>query len=252
MDAVLATGERLSSPVIVQVSVRTVNEWGPQAIHDMFRMLRSQREVQAVLHLDHCSDPNLVTACMEAEWDSALVDVSDMLLAKAINLTRDLVRRGADRGFDIEGEIQAIGSAADAPPVAETVDVEASLAFVGETGVACFSPAIGTAHGQTRGETALDWVGLRNLAEALDVPLVMHGASGLENSIVKRLVNFGVAKVNYSTALKAAFRKTLDQHVQIPFDDPLQFSRQLHHEIGNVVTNCIDALGSKGQACAEL
>jgi fructose/tagatose bisphosphate aldolase len=205
--------------------------------------------VAAALHLDHCEDLTFAVACMEAGWDSALFDASGLELDQAIALTRDLVRRGVDRGFDVEGEIQTIGSAAGGVAPNVVTDVERSVSFVERTGVACFSPAIGTVHGATPDELSLDWEGLGKLAELTRLPLVLHGASGVDAAVVRCLIDHGFAKVNYSTALKAAFSAVLDQHRESPFDEPLRFVHRTHDVIDAAVRACIQTVESGGQTC---
>jgi fructose-bisphosphate aldolase class II len=247
MDAVLAAGERLSSPVIVQVSTRTLCAWGPQRIRQLFAGLMSQRHVSALLHLDHCADPELVTACMEAGWDSALFDASSMDFETAVRLTRDLVARGAEHGFDIEGEIDRIGSVHETGPTQLRVDVDRSVTFVGRTGVTCFSPAAGTLHGLSETPVVLDFDGLATLSESVGLPLVLHGGSGLDAPTLKRAVACGIAKVNVSSMVKSAFRSALNPDRDSAPAEPVDLLQHFSARAEAVVAGFVEALGSKGR-----
>ncbi|MFF4306845.1 class II fructose-bisphosphate aldolase [Streptomyces sp. NPDC001601] len=251
MDAVLAVGERLSSPVVVQVSTRTLRAWGPHRLRQLFAALVAQRHVQAVLHLDHCTDPDLITSCMEAGWDSALFDASSMDFESAVRLTRRLVARGADHGFDIEGEIDPIGSVLDAGSRPAVVDVSRSVDFVERTGVCCFSPSAGTLHGLSAAPVALDFEGITELAERTGLPLVLHGGSGLDDKTLRQAVDCGIAKVNVSSALKAAFRSSLATAEPTPGAEPLDLLQKFSKEAEAVVADFVEALGSKGRSCEE-
>lgn len=249
MDAVLAAGERLASPVVVQISTRTLRAWGPQRLRRLFTALVTQRQVQAVLHLDHCADPDLIASCMEAGWDSALFDASSMDFETAVRLTRRLVERGADHGFDIEGEIDPIGSVRDAGPRPAVVDVARSVDFVEETGVCCFSPAAGTLHGLSPAPALLDYEGLVLLAERTGLPLVLHGGSGLDDATLRRAVECGIAKVNVSSAVKSAFGRALGARTPAADTEPVELMQRFSKEAEAVVAGFVEALGSKGQSC---
>ncbi|HEY5833023.1 class II fructose-bisphosphate aldolase [Streptomyces sp.] len=251
MDAVLAAGERLVSPVVVQISTRTLRAWGPVRLRRMFDALSSQRDVSALLHLDHCDDPATVIACMEAGWNSALFDASALDVELAVRLTRDLVLRGADRDFHIEGEIDRIVSAADAHTGEVKIDIDRSVNFVERTGVACFSPAAGTVHGVPVGPVELDWDGLTALAQRTRLPLVLHGGSELDTTTLRRAVTCGVAKVNLSSALKTAFWSVWAAYRTPPFIEPTQLLQQVFEGVEDVVARHVEAVGSKGRACAE-
>ncbi|MCH0538722.1 class II fructose-bisphosphate aldolase [Streptomyces sp. MUM 203J] len=249
MDAVLAAGERLSSPVIVQISTRTLRAWGPRRIRQLFVGLVSQRHVSALLHLDHCADPDLVTACMEEGWDSALFDASSMDFETAVRLTRDLVVRGAERGFDIEGEIDRIGSVHEVGPPQVRVAVDRSVTFVGQTGVTCFSPAAGTLHGLSEAPVVLDLDGLAALSENVGLPLVLHGGSGLDAPTLKKAVTCGIAKVNVSSMVKSAFRGALSPGPSSAAVEPIDLLQNFSARTEAVVAGFVEALGSRGRSC---
>jgi fructose-bisphosphate aldolase class II len=204
MAGVLDAAEEACAPVVVQLSVRSVRQWGVRAALACHTEACEARSSRSVLHLDHCTDPALAADCLRAGWDSVLFDASRLPYDTALRETTELVALAREYGGDVEGEFEAI------PRVGQhhdggSRDVERAVEFVERTGVTCFSPDLGTAHGTYTRQPVVDHERARVIAAATSVPLVLHGGSGLDLGTVAQLVDCGVRKINVSTQVKDAY-----------------------------------------------
>src|ERR1700678_4032130 len=108
MMAVLDAAVETRSPVIIQVSVKTVKFWGARLLQQTFTELASQRPIPATLHLDHCPDVAVIKTCLEAGWNSALFDASNLTYAENLRQTKEVVRFAQKLGAGVEGELEAV------------------------------------------------------------------------------------------------------------------------------------------------
>ncbi|MEI5098459.1 class II fructose-bisphosphate aldolase [Streptomyces sp. PmtG] len=209
MRGVLDAAETAEVPVVVQLSVRSARQWGVEAALACHVEASSGRAWPSVLHLDHCVDQEFAESCLRAGWDSVLFDASGLPFEAAVRQTAELVQLAVEFGGDVEGEFEAIprvGEARSSGPDEEvTVGLERVSEFIGRTGVTCFSPALGTAHGAYTHQPVVDHERALAITAATAVPLVLHGGTGLDPAVVARLVDCGVRKINVSTQIKHAY-----------------------------------------------
>ena len=175
--------------------------------------LQAAREasVPVAVHLDHGTNTALVEQCVAAGFTSVMVDGSAMSLDENIAFTRAAVK--AANGVTVEAEIGGIGgledrSGANASDVPMT-DPDQAAKLVRETGIDSLAVAIGNAHGVYSGEPRLDFDRLQAIAAAVDVPLVLHGASGIPDADIRRCIELGVRKINVNTEIRQALFASL-------------------------------------------
>jgi fructose-bisphosphate aldolase class II len=135
-----------------------------------------------------------------------MVDTSDMPFTDNVHLTRDVVAMAHDCGVLVEGELGNVpgieGDDLELHPGEMTLTTVAEAsAYIDKTDVDCLAVSIGTVHGHIKGKPKLDWNRLRQINEALGIPLVIHGGSGLTDDQFRRLVANGVAKINFYTSV---------------------------------------------------
>ncbi|SDH48557.1 fructose-bisphosphate aldolase, class II [Lentzea fradiae] len=242
MEAILTAAGVSEAPVVVQMSVRVAEFWGFARTAERFRLLRTATGADAALHLDHCPSPDTAIDCLAAGWDSVLLDTSATDFADAIRATRRVVAAADELGGDVEGEFEPIGRlSGDRPPRTET-DIAQYARFVEETGVVCVAPLLGTAHGQRSCANDVDVAYARALAEAVRIPLVLHGGSGTTGDVLNALVAAGVAKVNISTALKTAYRQACAIGVEAGTFEPLRVLEAIRGGVRAVGQEWIDRL----------
>jgi ketose-bisphosphate aldolase len=255
MAGVVEAAEQAGSPVIVQAAVRAVRAFGPQLFKAMFDNLIERSGATAALHLDHCPDAGLAEECLAAGWNSALLDVSHLPYEQGLEATAKLVEVAAAYGGHIEGEFERIGRAdqhteqhtgEDGAGV-RTEPLEGSVRFIRETGVACFSPDVGTLHGRYRTAPLLDLGRAAELARATGVPQVLHGASGLTDGQLRAFAGSGVAKVNFSTTLKDAYAEAVRSQAVGGALEPVELLGEVCARVRKPVAHYIGVLGSAGR-----
>ena len=211
MEAVLAAAVQQRSPVIIQTSVKTVRSIGMNLLYAMWREMTSGIEVPVALHLDHCPDREVLTACLRTGWNSVLFDGSRLPVAENLRQTVDVVSEARSYGAHVEGEIEAITGVEDdigSDEEARRQSLPVALDFIRKTGIDVFAPAIGNAHGVYRSEPHLDARRVSDIVAAEPVPIALHGGTGMTDAQFTDLIGRGCAKVNISTALKITYMKS--------------------------------------------
>ncbi|HOA24556.1 MAG TPA: class II fructose-bisphosphate aldolase, partial [Aggregatilineales bacterium] len=103
MDGLIKAAEESRSPLIIQISVKTVHFWGVDVIKDMFTDMARRVSVPVTLHLDHCPDPEVARQCLEAGWNSVLFDGSKLSYEENLRQTAEIVKMAAQTGACVEG-----------------------------------------------------------------------------------------------------------------------------------------------------
>ncbi|MBV9874069.1 MAG: class II fructose-bisphosphate aldolase [Verrucomicrobia bacterium] len=253
MMAVLDAASETRSPVIIQVSVKTVKFWGARLIQQTFAELASQRPIPATLHLDHCPDVSMIKTCLEAGWNSALFDASSLTYEENLRQTTEVVRFARKLSAGVEGELEAVKGVEDGVGgdlEGELVPIEKCVEFIEATGIDCFAPAIGTAHGMYATEPVINFDRVKEITARKPVPIVLHGGTGLSDDTFRRLIQNGCAKVNISTKLKMqladSFRTYLENKPKEY--DPLKLLKAVQQDVKGMAAGFMDIFGSAGQA----
>lgn len=229
MKAVVEAAEEMESPVILQTTPRTIRYVGIEYMVAMARVAAEKARVPIALHLDHGDSLDIVVQCLRAGYTSVMIDGSHLPFSENINLVKKVVETAHAVGVPVEAELGTIGGveddlSVDAAAAAYTDPVLAEE-FVSRTGIDSLAPAFGTAHGLYKGEPNLDFIRLDDISRRVNIPLVMHGASGVPEKSVRESLQYGVSKINISTELKIPFAQELRQYlVDHPDEsDPRQY-----------------------------
>ncbi|MGA1996918.1 MAG: class II fructose-bisphosphate aldolase, partial [Bryobacteraceae bacterium] len=219
MDAVLFAAAETKSPVIVQVSVKTVKVMGAKLIRVMFEEMAGRVPVPTTLHLDHCPERKVIEECVAAGWNSVLFDASKLSYEDNLAQTKEVVEFAHRHGVAVEGELEGIKGVEDGVgdeyggPI---VALDKAVAFIRGTGIDSFAPAIGTAHGLYKGTPKINFQRVSEIMEAAPIPLVVHGGTGLSEETFRKLIERGTPKINISTQLKItladSYRTYLEEH----------------------------------------
>ncbi len=211
VEAVLAGAESAGAPVVLQVSENAVAFRGGHLL-PLARAATAAAErsgVPVALHLDHVQRDDLLRRAPDAGFGSVMYDASRLPYPENLAATRAAVDWAHAQGLWIEAELGQVGGKHGAPaldahaPGART-DPDEARAFVTDSGVDALAVAIGSTHAMTTRTAALDHALLKRLSAALDVPLVLHGSSGVPDGELRAAVEGGIAKVNIGTALNIA------------------------------------------------
>ena len=253
LEAVLAAAEELRAPLIVQTSVKTVKMEGAEVLFGMWQEMAGRVTVPVALHLDHCPDREVISACLAKGWNSVLFDASKLSVEENQRQCIEVVAEARRYGAAVEGEIEGIqgvedGVGSDAASTIQSLDV--ALDFIRSTGIDCFAPAIGNAHGMYRTTPHLDNQRVSDIVSAVPIPIALHGGTGMRPEQFSDLIARGCAKVNISTALKIGFMKSgYDYMTAHPgeYDPPALFRAQRAAVI-EMAKDHIRMFGSAGKA----
>ncbi|MET9760505.1 class II fructose-bisphosphate aldolase [Streptomyces sp. NPDC006372] len=216
VEAVIAGAESVPAPVVLQVSENAVRFRGGQ----LFPLARAavaaaeRAAVPVALHLDHVQSEALLHQAADAGFSSVMYDAARLPYAQNLAATRAAVDWAHARGLWIEAELGQIGGKNGRPPLdahapGARTDPDEARGFVADSGVDALAVAIGSAHAMTTRTATLDHALLERLSAALDVPLVLHGSSGVPDGELTAAVAGGITKVNVGTALNVALTGAL-------------------------------------------
>ncbi|WP_406010507.1 class II fructose-bisphosphate aldolase family protein [Streptomyces sp. NBC_00637] len=214
VEAVIAGAESAGAPVVLQVSENAVAYRRGQLLPlaRAAAVAAERAAVEVALHLDHVQSDPLLHRAADAGFSSVMYDASRLPYEENLAATRAAVELAHSQGLWIEAELGEIGGKGAHAPGARTDPVEAR-AFVADSGVDALAVAIGSVHAMTTRTAVLDHALLERLRTALDVPLVLHGSSGVPDRELTTAVTGGIAKVNIGTALNQAMTGAIRAHL---------------------------------------
>ncbi|MDJ0706889.1 MAG: class II fructose-bisphosphate aldolase [Leptolyngbyaceae cyanobacterium MO_188.B28] len=253
MDGLIKAAEKSRSPLIIQISVKTIKFWGAKVIKDMFTDMAERVSTPVTLHLDHCPDPEAAKACLQLGWNSVLFDGSALSFEENFRITQEITKQAAQYGAHVEGEVVPVAGVEDdigSDAEGGLISVEKAIAFVKETGIYCYAPAIGTAHGFYQAAPEIRYDRMQQLVEATHTPMVLHGGSGLSDDVFQRLISLGTAKVNISTALKQTYADGFRTYLEArPTEyNPLKLIGAVRSDVMKLAQHYFKLFGSQGRA----
>lgn len=202
-------------PVILQISQNCADYHGglePIALATLAVARRAQTPV--AVHLDHAERPELVDEAIALGFGSVMFDGGALPYDENVALTAAVAERAHAAGVYVEGELGEVGGKDGAHAPGVRTDPDEARAFVAATGVDALAVAVGSSHAMTDRTASLDLALIARLREALPVPLVLHGSSGVSDAVIADAVRAGMTKINVSTHLNGFFtraiRATLD------------------------------------------
>ena len=204
------------------------------------------------LHLDHGEDFEICKACVDGGFTSVMIDGSKLDFEDNIRETRRVADVAAALDIPCEAELGKVGGKEDdLEAEADTnTDPQEAKEFVERTGVTSLAVAIGTAHGFYVGTPVLDKERLSEIREVVDIPLVLHGASGLSDEDVSDCVKRGICKVNFATELRAAYSKAVKELLAEKPDtiDPKAYGKTAIAAVKELVMARMKVCGCDGKA----
>ena len=248
-QAIVAAAEEENAPVIIQTTPGTLKYAGPKCFAGLVKRLARDAKVPVALHLDHGSSFELAKECAWEGYTSLMIDGSKLPYEENIALTRSVVEMAGS--LPVEAELGTVGGKEDgmeAKP--QYTDPDQAADFVDRTGISSFAVAIGTAHGVYRGEPKLDLDRLAEVRARVDIPLVLHGTSGVPEDQVRACIARGICKVNYATELRQVFTAAVRQALndQPEAYDPKKYLAEGRKAVQARVRELIRLLGSDGKA----
>lgn len=209
VQAIIAAAEAEKSPVIMQASQGAIKYAGIEYITAMASIAAENASVPVALHLDHGTSFEQVMMCIRKGFSSVMIDGSKLPFEENIALTKRVIDVGRAVGVSVEAELGKIGGTEDDIHVDDRdalfTNPEEAREFVERTGVDALAVAIGTAHGQYKGVPELDFARLEKIRSLVNIPIVLHGSSGVPDEAISKAIKLGVRKVNIDTNIREAF-----------------------------------------------
>lgn len=207
IQAVIAAADKLRSPVIVNTSEKAIAYSSPMVLAAMVTTIAKTTRVPVVLNLDHGRSITGAKACLAAGWSGIMFDGSKLPYEMNVRQTARVKQLARAYGVGVEGEIGQVkykeDLALDRRPVlatpAEAID------FIRRTRVDALAVGIGNSHGLPVAGERLRFDVLKKIRQAVNVPLVLHGASGTSSNSIRKAISLGICKINIDTDLRLAF-----------------------------------------------
>ena len=206
--AVAEASESTSMPAIIQLHPGSLNRGGDVLLSLCLAAAESTSTLMSV-HLDHCDDVAHITGALDIGVNSIMVDGSKLDYLGNVNFTKNITRQIHSAGGFSEAELGRLSGTEDGLTVPEyeekLTNPQQAKEFVDSTEVDSLAVCIGNVHGKYIGEPNLDFERLKSIGDNLNVPLVIHGGSGLPEWMVEKCVDLGVRKFNVNTEVRTAY-----------------------------------------------
>ena len=254
VQAIVQAAELENSPVIMQASQGAINYAGLEYITALVKIAAYNTRVPVALHLDHGTDFDQVVKCIRSGFTSVMYDGSKLPLDDNIDYTKRVLAMARPIGVSVEAELGKIGGTEDQVQVSEKeamyTDPEEARYFVEQTGVESLAIAIGTAHGQYKGEPKLDFDRLTEIKKRVKIPLVLHGSSGVPDESVRKAIELGICKVNIDTNIREIFVGVMRDVLAKDAGeiDPRKVLGPAREAATEIIRQKIRVFGSSGQA----
>jgi fructose-1,6-bisphosphate aldolase class II len=250
---ILEKCNELESPVILGASEGAIKYMGGYNV--VFSLVKSmindiKIDVPVVLHLDHGSSIESCKKAIDAGFTSVMIDASKYDLEENIRITKEVVEYALIKNVSVEAEVGHIGGTEDdiSADIAYA-KVEDALKLVKETNIDFLAPALGSVHGPYKGEPKLDFERMNTIKEQSNLPLVLHGGSGIPDHMIKKAIESGIAKININTELQMSWFDALNIYMkkENPSYDPRKVIGSGENAIKQSVEEKVILLGSKGK-----
>jgi len=245
LEGILEAAVGHNSPIILQLTRSSIEYMGLPMAFQMARTAIDHHGLQAWIHLDHGDSYELVAQCLDAGFDSVMIDASEKPFRENIEITKKVVALAAKYSACVEAELGYVAKLGQSKEIEGFTLPEEASRFVDETGVDALAVAIGTAHGFYTKAPNLDLERLSRIRKLTNAALVLHGGSGVPHATLREAISRGICKVNLATEIKNIFMKTLKVKMENEseidlrkvFPDAINAVTRLVAEKLNVVNN---------------
>lgn len=212
-QAILQAAEEEQAPVILAASDRIIDKLGGfKAIVGMVNGLLTEMSISVpvALHLDHGRTVERCKEAIDAGFTSVMIDGSHYPIDQNIAMTKQVVEYAKANGVSVEAEVGTVGGMEDGLIGGfQYADPNECLRLVDEAGIDALAAALGSVHGQYQGEPKLGFSEMKYISELTDIPLVLHGGSGIPDYQIKKAIKYGHAKINVNTECILAWAKAI-------------------------------------------
>lgn len=252
VKAIIQAAEELKAPVMIQTTPSTIKYGTLDTYAAIVAAEAAKATVPVCLHLDHGSSFELAVQAIKAGYTSVMIDGSKLDFEGNVEVSKKVADVAAALEIPCEAELGKVGGKEDELEAEADTNTDPAEAkeFVERTGVTSLAVAIGTAHGFYVGTPVLDKERLSEIREVVDIPLVLHGASGLTDEDVRDCVKRGICKVNFATELRVAYTKAVKELLEEKPDtfDPKAYGKAGIAAVKELVMGRMKVCGCDGKA----
>ena len=249
-QAAIAAAEAQNAPIMLQTTSSTLKYATPFTYQGIVASLATKAKVPVCIHLDHGDSYERAALCLMAGYTSVMIDGSRLSFEENIDVSRRVVALASLNNVPVEAELGKVGGKEDDLGDAGNAYTEPDKAaeFAERTGISSLAVAIGTAHGVYKTKPVLDVERLKEIRQAVSIPLVLHGASGLSDDQVRACVAEGICKVNFATELRIAYTNGVKAALADNPIDPKVYGKAGRAEVQALVEKWIRTCGAAGRA----
>ena len=255
-EGIVQGAEDAWAPVILQLSENAV-KYHLGAVEPIGRAcgeIARAAKVPVSLHLDHATTIDLCARAVAVGFSSVMLDVSDLPYEENVARTTELVEWAHPQGVSVEAGLGIVGGKGGAVTTeAGLTDPDQARAFAEATRANALAVAVGSTHGMRERTARLDLDRVDRLRDAVDIPLVLHGSSGVPDADLAAAAARGIVKINLATQLNIAFTAVIRQHLAESPDvvDPRSYLTDARVAIRTLVADRLGLLGTAGKAVKE-
>lgn len=254
-QAILTASQEEDAPVILGVSEGAARYMsGMTTVVKMIEGLMHDLDITipVAIHLDHGSSYEKCVEAISAGFTSVMIDASHGPFEENVSTTRKVVEYAHERGVSVEAELGVVGGQED-DVIADGViyaDPAECRELVERTGIDCLAPALGSVHGPYKGEPNLGFAEMEEIGNQSDIPLVLHGGTGIPTKDIQRSISLGTAKINVNTDNQIAsaqkVREVLANDSEVY--DPRKYLGPAREAVKETVRGKIREFGTSGKA----
>jgi len=226
--AIVCAAAKFDIPILIATTPSAIEYAGLKTIFDIVRDEIANSKIKAAIHLDHGKDFNQIKEAIEVGYKSVMFDGSKLSFDENVHLTERLVEYAHRHDVCVEAEVGVIGheEGGKVSGKSEKSAPDQVKKFIELTGVDSIAVSVGNEHGAPKGES-LDFKLLKSIADVIDIPLVLHGASGLKFHDLSEAIDVGVAKINIDTNIRHAFLHEIEtskekNDYRVPFAEGME------------------------------
>ncbi|MFO7847826.1 MAG: class II fructose-bisphosphate aldolase [Balneolaceae bacterium] len=214
VTGVVQAAADLDMPLILQASPSTISYLGAEVAAALARTTFKKFGVEGWLHLDHAESYNLIKTCLDAGFDSVMIDASEQSFEDNVSISSRVVELAKPYNANVEAELGYVAKLGQSHDKEGFTHPDEAKKFVERTGVSALAVAIGSAHGFYKKEPNLDLDRLQNIHLSTNAALVLHGGSGIPEKQLQKGIKRGIRKINVATEIKNIFMETLKSEIQ--------------------------------------
>ena len=255
-ETIIKAAEEKQSPIILMIAEDLFPFLNPElAGSSILRMIDKSR-IPAVFHLDHGNTFGIVLKSMEYGFNSVMYDGSNLSLEDNISRIKKLKEKAKPLNICVEGEVGVVrGLESENQKISgqkisarDFTKVEDAIKFVNETSVDALAVSVGTIHGKFHSMPQLDFERIKNLRDAVEAPLVLHGSSGLSDEDFKKAIDNGITKINYFTGLVDVATQKTKEIVSEDNFSYLHLNKTVMKAVKEEIMRMLDVFNSSGKA----